>query len=121
MACFLVPCAEAIVMKAVEKKASKKSTEEVSHISMTRKLGWLSNMLFGGSALLAFEHVWHGEITPWAPFVTAMGDSADMVEMFHEMATVGVTMAVIITIAWAGIVAVANRMEKQAKKEIAKA
>lgn len=118
MACFLVPCAEAIVMKAVEKKA-KKNGNDVEHITMTRKLGWLSNMLFGGSALLAFEHVWHGEVTPWAPFLTAMGDSADMMEMFHEMATVGVTMAVLITLAWAGMVAVANRIEKKAKAELA--
>lgn len=120
MACFLVPCAEAIVMKAVEKTA-KKNDKNVEHIGMTRKLGWLSNMLFGGSALLAFEHVWHGEVTPWFPFLTAMGDSADMAEMFHEMATIGVTMAVLITLTWVGMVAVANRMEKQAKAEVAKA
>jgi len=34
-------------------------------------LGWLTNMLWGGSLLLAFEHVWHGEETPWFPFLTA--------------------------------------------------
>lgn len=25
-------------------------------------MNWLNNMLWGGSALLAFEHVWHGSV-----------------------------------------------------------
>ena len=57
-------------------------------------------MLWGGAILLAFEHLWHGEIVPWFPFLTAMADPADAMEMFHEMATVGVTMAVLITVVW---------------------
>ena len=57
-------------------------------------------MLWGGVVLLAFEHVWHGEVVPWFPFLTAMNDPADTSEMLHEMATIGVTMAVLITVTW---------------------
>jgi hypothetical protein len=79
----------------------------------SRKLKWLSWLLWGGAVLLMFEHLWHGEITPWFPFLTAAANPADMVEMFHEMATVGVTMALIVTAAWAAMVAVATAMMKR--------
>ena len=49
-------------------------------------------MLWGGTALLAFEHVWHGEVTPWFPFLTAADSPAGIGEMFREMATVGTMM-----------------------------
>ena len=60
MACFLVPAAEAVVTTVVAKTAKKEETPE--KISMGRKFKWLSNLLWGGSALLCFEHVWHGEV-----------------------------------------------------------
>ena len=71
-------------------------------------------MLWGGSALLAFEHLWHGEITPWFPFLTAMKDPSDAMEMLVEMGTVGVLMAALITAAWGCMVLVTNTMEKKA-------
>lgn len=105
MACFLVPAAEAIAVAAAKKAVSKKeeTSEKTVRIPMSVKLKWLNGMLVGGSFLLAFEHVWHGEVAPWFPFLTAMSDPADAAEMFHEMATVGVTMAVLVTLVWAGI------------------
>ncbi|MBO4459762.1 MAG: hypothetical protein J5778_03800 [Clostridiales bacterium] len=115
MACFLVPTAEAVVVTIISKvkdhsDANKQvkvdSTKISDKIPMGRKLKWLSGMLWGGSALLAFEHVWHGEVTPWFPFLTAMGSEADAMEMFHEMATAGVMMAVLVTAVW-GIMCVA--------------
>ena len=119
MACFLVTAAEAVVVTAVEKATAKKvetgTTQQAEQrISFSKKLKWLSNMLWGGAILLAFEHVWHGEVTPWFPFLTAMNDPADTAEMLHEMATVGVLMAVIITAVWACMVLVTNAMEKKA-------
>ncbi len=66
----------------------------------------------GGSALLAFEHVWHGEVVPWFPFLTAMSNPADTAEMLAEMGSIGVTMAVLITAVWGGMVLVTNSMEK---------
>ena len=77
-------------------------------------------MLWGGAALLAFEHVWHGEVVPWFPFLTAMGDSGDAAEMFHEMATSGVGMAVLVTLVWIVMVLVSNAMEAQALAASAK-
>ena len=101
MACFAVPVAEAIIVSAVEKNAAKKENVSADvKIPMSVKLKWLSALLWGGAILLAFEHVWHGEVVPWFPFLTAMSNPADAAEMFHEMATVGVTMAVLVTAVW---------------------
>lgn len=119
MACFLVPAVEAAVVTAASKAAGKKAAGDGGQkatvkIAFTRKLKWLTNLLWGGSALLAFEHVWHGEVTPWFPFLTAMSDPADAAEMLAEMSTIGVAMAAIITAVWGGMVAVSYVMEKKA-------
>ncbi len=116
MACFTVPVVESVVVAAVEKAEEKKELNGntgKSMIPLSRKLKWLNGMLWGGSALLAFEHVWHGEVTPWFPFLTAMADKADTAEMLHEMATVGVSMAVLVTAAWVGICAAAEAIVKR--------
>ena len=73
----------------------------------------LTYLLWGGAFLLCFEHIWHGEVVPWFPFLTAMNDPGDAAEMFHEMATVGVTMAVIVTVVWAVMIAVIDRILKR--------
>ena len=118
MACFLVSAAEAVVtevaVKAVEKKEQKDgvSKETTGHITFSKKLSWLRNMLLGGSALLMFEHIWHGEVVPWFPFLTAAENPEDLLEMFHEMATVGVTMALLVT---AVIVTVVSIIEKRSE------
>ena len=98
MACFLVPTAEAIVMGVVSKVEKKKEVAVEGKIPFSRKLKWLKNMLWGGAALLAYEHVWHGEVVPWFPFLTAAANPEDTAVMLHEMATVGVTMALLVTI-----------------------
>ena len=132
MACLLVPAAEAVITTIATKVMSskEKSTETVEvrldgenheaaeKIPFSKKLKWLNNMLWGGSALLAFEHIWHGEITPWFPFLTAAGDPADAAEMLHEMSTAGVTMAGLVTAVWLGMVAVSSAIEKRALKEL---
>ena len=77
-------------------------------------------MLLGGSALLAFEHVWHGEVTPWFPFLTAMSDKADAMEMLHEISTVGVSMAALVTVTWFGICVAAEAILKRSADEAEK-
>lgn len=125
MACFIVPAAEAIVTtiaaKVIEKKelSSAAQTGEETVVSapktsFARKLKWLRNLLWGGCALLAFEHVWHGEVVPWFPFLTAASDPADAAEMLREMATVGVCMALLVTAVWAVMVGVSAVIEKRA-------
>ena len=110
MACFIVPAAEAVIVTAVEKAVEKKelslsgnseNTAESGHsIPLSRKLKWLKDMLVGGVVLLLFEHIWHGEVVPYFPFLTAMSNASDAAEMFHEMATAGVCMAVLVTVVW---------------------
>ena len=128
MACFLVPVAEAVIttaisaiMKSKEKKENasvkKDGASEPRVNPFRKKLNWLSTMLWGGSALLAFEHLWHGEIVPWFPFLTAAENAEDAAEMLHEMSTVGVSMAILVTAVWAGAVAVTSIIEKKAEKK----
>ena len=127
MACFLVPAAEAIVVTVVTQVTKSKGKEPQpmieagigdlnteTKIPFSKKLKWLSNLLWGGSILLAFEHVWHGEVVPWFPFLTAASNPADASEMLHEMSTVGVTMAVLITAVWVGMLIVSKVIEKRA-------
>ena len=131
MACFIVPAVEAVIttmatkaVKSKEKEAEKldvsidnSDINAVEKIPFSRKLGWLNNLLWGGSGLLAFEHVWHGEVVPWFPFLTAAGNTADTAKMLHEMSTVGVGMAGLVTAVWLGMVAVSSAIEKGASKE----
>ena len=77
MACFLVPTAEAIVTGVVSKVEKKNEAAVEGKIPFSRKLKWLKNMLWGGAALLAYEHVWHGEVVPWFPFLTAAANPED--------------------------------------------
>lgn len=125
MACFLVPVAEAIVttivekaLKSTEKKAAVKLNSadgtalEVSKTPFSTKLGWLNKLLWGGSALLAFEHVWHGEIVPFFPFLTAV-KSGETGEMLAEMGSAGVMMAVTVTAVWVGMLVVSRFAEKK--------
>ena len=104
MACFIVPAAEAIVTTAVQriikKKEDNSSTENT--VRFSEKLGVLNGLLWGGSGLLAFEHVWHGEIIPSFPFLTAASDPEQTAVMLHEMATSGTAMALLVTAVWAG-------------------
>ena len=117
MACFLVPTTEAIVTTVIKKVADKNGSDNI----FIKKMGWLNNMLWGGSALLAFEHVWHGEVTPWFPFLTAAADPADAAEMIHEMMTSGVAMAILVTLAWVVMVLVAQAVMKMKSPATAKA
>jgi hypothetical protein len=112
MACFLVPMGEAVVTTVVQRVVARREKRmggegvKSTGLSWSRKLGWLNNMLWGGTGLLALEHVWHGEIVARPPFLTAMQNPADIAPMLREVATVGVAMAVCVTIVWAIMVLV---------------
>ncbi|MCD7880983.1 MAG: hypothetical protein LUG47_04810 [Clostridiales bacterium] len=128
MACFLVPTTEAVVITVAthvinnhEKKAAARPRAERRlegrhngpAIPWSRKLSWLSEMLWGGSLLLAFEHLWHGEIVPWFPFLTAASDPASTAEMLQEMGSVGVLMALIVTVVWGSMAVAAEGIAKR--------
>ena len=138
MGCFLVPGAEAVVStiatKVVKNREAKHAHEtyeicnhdgevvQVEKISFSKKLGWLNKMLVGGSGLLMFEHVWHGEVVPFFPFLTAASSPETLSEMLGEMSTAGVSMAVLVTAVWGCMVFASSVIEKRAihSKEICK-
>ena len=97
MACFLVPTAEAIVTGVVSKAEKKNEVVAEGKIPFSRKLKWLKNMLWGG----------------WFPFLTAAANPEDAAVMLHEMATVGVTMALLVTAAWGCIALAADKIVKR--------
>lgn len=112
MACFVVPAAEAIVTTAVQKIIKKKGNTGGSEISLkfSEKLGVLNGLLWGGSGLLAFEHIWHGEITPFFPFLTAASDPEQTAEMLREMAVSGTSMALLVTAVWVAYVIISTKL-----------
>lgn len=128
MACFLVSGGEAIVVTAVRAAVKKSEVEKgivdesgkqltdpaKDGICWTRKLGWLMNMLWGGVVLLCIEHMWHGEVVPFPPFLTAMNDPTEVPVMLGEMATVGVGMAILVTAVWFVATLVADMAVKRA-------
>ena len=126
MGCFLVPVTEAVVTtvaaRVIKSKETKEtvnisstdgSVEEVTKIKFSTNLGWLNTLLWGGSALLAFEHIWHGEVVPFFPFLTAV-ENGETAGMLAEMGSAGVMMSVLVTAVWAGMLAVSAVMEKRA-------
>lgn len=114
MACFVVSAAAAVgvatakyIVRHNEKKADPKKLETKeykfgSEVKWSKKLAYLELMLWSGSFVLAGEHIFHGEVTPYPPFFTAAGEGPEAVqEMLMEMGTVGVTMLAILVAAWA--------------------
>lgn len=122
MACFLATAAEAIVVSVIKKNEQKKEEAALkngapasaeSNIPWSRKLGWLTRMLWGGVFLLAIEHIWHGEVVPWPPFLTAMNNPADIQPMLMEILTVGGSMVLFVTAVWYAMTLVADRIYKK--------
>lgn len=97
MACFLVAAAVGVVTTAMGKKVPEKY-----HIE------WLNIMIWGSVLALLVEHIWHGEVVPWFPFLTAMADPADTMVMLQEMATIGVGMLLAVVAIWAVAVYIYN-------------
>ncbi len=131
MCCFIAPVTEAIITTILGKVIEGREGREMSagnelpdmfpkqiRIPFSRKMKWLSNMLWGGSALLVFEHVWHGEFTPWFPFFTAAGNPEALSQMLSEVLTVGVGMTVLVTAVWGCMVFVSGAIEKKAAQSL---
>mgnify|MGYP003294984680 CR=1 FL=1 len=121
MACVTVPVVTAVAVEAIRGLVKKyEAKKEVPEIRFSRKLKWFSNLLFGGSALLLLEHVWHGEIVPWYPFLTGASNAEDAQTMLHEMSTVGVAMTGVVALAWLGMLAFHAAAKRQAKVALEK-
>ena len=96
MACFLVPMGTAIVITPARKRVSEKY-----------HFNWLISMLWGGVVMLAVEHISHGEIVPYPPFLTKGLD-----EVLPEMLKVGVPMTLAVVGVWLVMVGIANWLER---------
>jgi hypothetical protein len=116
MACFLAPAGVAVVTTVVQKVVKKKEGEtagagehaEKTVGKWTQRLRWLNTMLWGGVVLLALEHIWHGEVIPWPPFLTAMETPGEVGPMLHEIAVYGGIMTAVIIVVWGILVGVAE-------------
>lgn len=114
MACFIVPAAEAVFTTAAKKFIKKNGNHaDESKIRFSDRLDRLNGLLWGGSGLLAFEHVWHGEVVPFFPFLTNAVDPTDRADMFFEMATSGAAMAALVTAVWAVSVLAERKIAKK--------
>lgn len=116
MACFIVPATEAVITTVATKIIKKKGSE--SGVRFAGKLDKLNGLLWGGSGLLAFEHLWHGEITPFFPFLTAAADAESTQRMLYEMSTSGVAMATVVTAVWAVSVISGNIIKKKSAEPV---
>ncbi len=120
MACFTVPLAEAVVVTVSKKILLKKNSDDAADGAKAtkkeaarEKIEMLEKMLYGGSFLLAIEHIYHGEVTFVPPFLTAMNTPEEIPVMLHEMATVGVGMALLVTAVWGIAVGVGAWLKKR--------
>lgn len=128
MACFTVTTVAAIgvgvarhIVKHKEKKAEQKNEVRVGDtLKTSKKLAILELALWGGSFILAGEHVLHGEVTFTFPFLTAISEGKDAVKtMLFEMGTVGVSMMVAIFAAWGlGLLIRKLVLKNRQKKEV---
>ena len=120
MACFSAPLAAAIAAGVVRRGMAAKTVEQPGTISWATKLGWLEKLSFGGCVLLAFEHIWHGEIIFQFPFLTGVRDG-NTAEVLREIATVGGTMTALILAVWIGMLIVSFVIVKRGKTAEAEA
>lgn len=108
MCCFLVPGAEAAVLSLASLALRNCNGERA--VFFRKHLRGLSGLLWGGSLLLALEHVWHGEIMFAPPFITAMKSPEDTEVMIAEISTSGVAMAMLVTVAYLVFALVRSRV-----------
>jgi hypothetical protein len=108
MACFLVPAGEAVITTVIQKVVEKREKKFVISAKWSRRLSWLNIMLWGGTLMLAIDHLISGEVTFYPPFLTALNSPADTAVMLREMATVGVVMAAAVTAVWGIMVLIAE-------------
>ena len=129
MACFLVSATVGIgvsvarhIVKHHEKKLELEGKTQLpekfgSDIKWSQKLAYLELTLFSGSFVLAIEHILHGEVVPFPPFLTAASNPADLAEMLTEMGTVGVAMLAILLVAWGVGVLIADYFKYKKRKK----
>ena len=112
MACFTAPLVAAVAAGIARRSVKTADPDETETVSWATKLGWLEKLSFGGCALLAFEHIWHGEIIFQFPFLTGVRDG-NAAEVLREIETVGGTMTALILVVWIGMLAMSSGILKR--------
>ena len=107
MACFIAPMSLAIVTTVFRKK-----------IPENLKIGWLNVMIWGGVIMLAVEHIAHGEVVLFPPFLTAMQTPAEIPVMLQEMATIGGTMTIAIVCIWLVMVFISQKITQKSTEKV---
>ena len=126
MACFVAPAAVAVVTTVVQRVVKNKEAATIGEQAgttvgkWTQRLRWLNTMLWGGVVLLALEHLWHGEVVPWPPFLTAMQTPGEVGPMLHEILTYGLTMTAVILVAWGIVVGIVELRSRDRRTSEAK-
>ena len=104
MACFLVPTGLGVITTLLRKKFPQKY-----------RINWLNFMLWGGAVMLAVEHIAHGEIVPYPPFLTA-----GLSQVLPEMLKVGVPMAVVSVLIWSTMVTIDLKIGEKIRRSTTK-
>ena len=65
-----------------------------------RHIPALEKMLWGGTVMLIVDHIINGELTWRFPFFTALGPEGGTAVFWRELLTVGVPMALVLTLVW---------------------
>ena len=129
MACILVSATAGIgvavarhIVKHHENKLELEGKTQLpekfgSDVKWSQKLAYLELTLFSGSFVLGLEHILHGEIVPFPPFLTAANNPADAAAMLNEMGTVGVAMLAILLVAWGVGVLIADYFKFKKRKK----
>ena len=112
MACFTAHLAAAVAAGIARRTVAARDSDQSETISWATKLGWLEKLSFGGCALLAFEHIWHGEIIFQFPFLAGVRDG-NTAEVLREIATVGGAMTALILAVWVGMLIVSSAIVKR--------
>ncbi len=110
MACFLLPLSLAVILSIVQRL--------VRGLASRIRLGLLNAMLWGGAILLIIEHLWHGEVVPWPPFLTAMSNPSEIPVMIHEISVTGSTMTASIVGIWSLILLTQSTYIRNIKSKV---
>jgi hypothetical protein len=102
LACFLVPTGLAVATTLLRKKFPQKY-----HAS------WLNALLWGGAVMLAVEHLAHGEVVPYPPFLTA-----GLPQVLPEMLTVGIPMALANVLIWSVMVTIDLKIGEKMRRAL---
>uniref|UniRef100_A0A7J3ZKQ3 Uncharacterized protein n=1 Tax=Fervidicoccus fontis TaxID=683846 RepID=A0A7J3ZKQ3_9CREN len=102
MACFVMPLLVGVVLAIIRRlwRGAERS-----------RLDMLVYLMLGGALVLAAEHVWHGEVVPWPPFLTAMKSPQAISVLVNEVVRVGGTMTLAVTGAWLSLLGLARRLQ----------